>query len=151
MPLTAQQMWRSIQIVSRIVLNTLAFELEPSKTEILRIHPDGLETIHGFEDGQLTDPTRKSMCILAPPNWETGPGHCAHRISKAQVAYLNYGHIFTWDDISIQTKILVFKAYVLSTLYGMECYALTAVQLKPIRTFVYRKLKSILGHALMLT
>jgi hypothetical protein len=29
----------------------------------------------------------------------------------------------------------------------MECYALTAVQLKPIRTFVYRKLKSILGHA----
>ncbi|KAK7872160.1 hypothetical protein R5R35_001726 [Gryllus longicercus] len=133
------------------VYKSLGMEINSSKTKSLFMYCSGPTLPQ--RNGLIIDGT--SIELVEQFNYlgslvTTGgdlDAEISHRIRNASYAFYKLrDRVFNCNDLTIITKIMVFKAVVLSILlYGSECWTIYKKHVKTLEKFQMRQLRNILG------
>ncbi|KAK7865974.1 hypothetical protein R5R35_009402 [Gryllus longicercus] len=133
------------------VYKSLGMEINSSKTKSLFMYCSGPTLPQ--RNGLIIDGT--SIELVEQFNYlgslvTTGgdlDAEISHRIRNASYAFYKLrDRVFNCNDLTIRTKIMVFKAVVLSILlYGSECWTIYKKHVKTLEKFQMRQLRNILG------
>ena len=146
-------------------MSLVGLELEPSKTEFLRVkdkkvsiyhlrNPEALAELKlenldnvNLDEFLLEDTNAKSIRYLGT---QLGSKMMAMRtrIALANTKFNQlYKAVWSRNNLSYSTKFKVFNAVVISTLmYGLKCHNFTRREMKGLDNFCLRKLKSIFNY-----
>ena len=138
-------------------LKSVGMKLAPNKYEVYHIGKDGKEKIYDVTNDNFQDRNwhktlrvnkdKKSIRYLGD---QIGPSSCSikKRIILAEKAYaILRTKLWAQPEVQVKTKVLVFKAIVMSTLlYGLKCHSISEAKMRSLNGFCLRKLKSLFGH-----